>query len=406
MPDVEAPTPPPSTLPLPSIGMQIAFVLILVAAIGGFVAGTSSPKADPKKDAKSTPSPQKEDSAILVDSWTVKEEMRWDVLKEPATVYAVSRVKLSAELEGLVLSNKYQRGDQISGSGVVIALDGTRKELMLKSARSQVQLLDKRIALLRKQMTRMVKLQSSRAISEDAFDRSQTTLDTTIIEKTLAQNQVAMAQKDLRSMTISGPLGFTVLERMVEVGERVRMGQAVAQLADLRRVKIACQIGPDSLRFVHELKDAQDDPNKDNHPKVQFMIRGLYKAGVPHYLDAKIARISPSADPRTRRYLVELETDNPGGILRDGLPAEVVFRRPGKVKEIVIPRESVARAHGLPVVYEIIKNEAKARRVEIVTQRGERFLAIKGIAAGVVLVKGGSSLVNDGSKVRVLETPK
>ncbi|MDF1661013.1 MAG: efflux RND transporter periplasmic adaptor subunit [Planctomycetota bacterium] len=406
MPDAESPTPPPSSMPLPGIGMQIAFVLILVAGIVGFSAGSMSPKDDSAKDKSEVASKEDESPAILVDSWTVKEENRWDVLKEPATIYAVSRVQLSAELEGLVLSNKYQQGDRIEGSGVVITLDGARKALMVQSAQSKVQLLDKRIALLRKQMTRMVKLQGSRTISEDAFDRSQTTLDTTIIEKTLAQNQVAMAQKDLRSMTISGPIGFTVLNRMVEVGERVRMGQPVAQLADLRRVKIACQIGPDSLRFVHELKDAQESSNKDDHPKIQFMIRGLYKAGVPHYLNAKIARISPSADPRTRRYLVELETENPERLLRDGLPAEVIFRRPSTVKEIVIPRETVARAHGLPVVYEIIKDIAKARRIEIITQRGERFLAIKGLKPGVVLVKGGSSLVNDGSKVRVLETRK
>lgn len=406
MPDVEAPKAPSSSVPLPGIGMQIAFVLVLVAALGGFVVGAKAPKEDPKKDKNAGAPKEEESPAILVDSWTVKEEQRWDVLKEPATVYAVSRVKLSAELEGLVLSNKYQRGDEVEGSGVVIALDGTRKALMLKSAQSQVELLDKRITLLRKQMSRMVKLQNSRAISEDAFDRTQTKLDTTIIEKTLAENQVAMAEKDLRSMSISGPVGFTVLDRMVEVGERVRMGQPVAMLADLRRVKIACQIGPDSLRFVHELKDAQDSPNKEKQPKIQFMIRGLYKAGVPHYLDARIARISPAADPRTRRYLVELEAKNPERLLRDGLPAEVIFRRASSVKEIVIPREAVARAHGLPVVYEIIKDVAKARRIEIITQRGERFLAIKGLKPGVVLVKGGSSLVNDGSKVRVLETPK
>lgn len=406
MPDTETPVPPTKALPLPSVGTQIALVLVLVAGSIGFVAGTQSPKESPDKAQKDAAPKKEENPAILVDTWTVKEEQRWDVLKEPATVYAVARVQVSSELEGLVLTNKYQRGDLVQAPGVLITLDGTRKELMLQNAKARVELLDKRIALLRKQMTRMVKLQKSRAVSEDAFDRSQTNLDTTIIEKKLAQTQVAMAQKDLRSMTISGPVGYTVLERMVEVGERVRMGQAVAQLADLRRVKIACQVGPDALRFVHELEEKQDEPESDQSPDIQFMIRGLYKAGVPHYLKAKIARISPAADPRTRRYLVELETDNPERLLRDGLPAEVIFRRPTKIKEVVIPRASIARSHGLPVVYEIVDGKAKARRVEILAERGDRSLAVKGIAAGATIVKGGSSLVNDGSKVRVLETKK
>ena len=405
MPVSETAEASPQKSSLPGIGLQIALIGILVAGALGFAAGSITDSKEAESDAQSS-DVEEVSSAILVDTWTVQAKQRWDLLKEPATVYAVSRVQVASELEGLVLTNKYQQGETISGSGVLLSLDQTRKELMLTSALAKVQLLDKRLELLQKQMNRMTKLQKSVAISEDAFDRSQNSLDTTKIEKQLAITQVAMARTDLESMVVKAPLGFTVLNRMVEPGERVNPGQAVAELADLRRVKIACQIGADSLRFVHELKDAQNDPKSKNKPNIQFMIRGLYKAGIPHYLNARIARISPAADPRTRRFLVELETNNPGELLRDGLPAKVIFRRLSTVKEIVIPRESVAKAHGLPVVYEIIDGKAQARRIEILSEHSQGLLAIKGLKEGVLLVKGGSSLVNDGSKVKILETHK
>jgi RND family efflux transporter MFP subunit len=397
-------------IPLPGVGLQIAIVLILLAGAIGFGAGHMAQSEQREAKKKKTSMLDLEAASIVVNPWLVKEQAFWEELKEPATVYALRQVKISAELQGRVIKNHYQVGDVVSSAGVIVELDKTRKTLALEAANARVQLYNTRIQLLVKQMERMVKLRATNTVSEDELDRQTTALQTARIEKILAENLVAVAQRDLDAMTLSGPSGFTVISRLVEPGEHVSVAQVLVELADLRHVKVACQVAPDRLRYAHEIKCAQEEPEELRSnalaPTVQFMISGLYKRGAPHFINARIARISAAADPRTRRYLMELEAKNPKNILRAGLPAEVILRRKTLRKEVVVPREAVSKAHGLSVVYEIVDSKARARLVKIVAERGEALLAVTGIKAGVQIARGGASLLNDGSEIRVVETQK
>lgn len=136
-------------------------------------------------------------------------------------------------------------------------------------------------------------------------------------EAEVASKSLALAQSQIGKTRIFTPLSGAVLERLVEPGEVLAAGQAVAVVANLSRVKLKLFVSERDLGKV----------------RLGAVARLRVDAFPERYFDARVARIDAQAqftprdihmeDERSRTvYGVTLEAANPDGLLKPGMPAD------------------------------------------------------------------------------------
>jgi RND family efflux transporter MFP subunit len=214
-----------------------------------------------------------------------------------------------------------------------------------------------------------------------------------------ARAQAELAQISLRDTALVAPVSGVVLERKIEVGALVGSGTVGFTLGDVTAVKAVFGV-PDSL--VHRIVMGQP------LAVTTEAFRGAKFTG-------RVTAISPSADPQTRVFDVEVTIANTDGRLRPGMIGAVELS--GDAPE---PGDA---ASGLPAVplAAIVRSEARANQyaVFVLTDKdgaaavqsrpvtlggvhGNLVAVTTGLRPGERVVVMGATLLKDGDAVRVI----
>lgn len=154
-------------------------------------------------------------------------------------------------------------------------------------------------------------------------------------EAEVAAESLALAQSQIGKTRIFTPISGAVLERLVEPGEVLAAGQAVAVVANLSRVKLKLFVSERDLGKV----------------RLGAFARLRVDAFPKRFFDARVARIDAQAqftprdihmeDERSRTvYGVTLEAANPEGLLKPGMPADAWIlwdKRAGWPARLAVP---------------------------------------------------------------------
>ncbi len=254
-------------------------------------------------------------------------------------------VRLGVEIPGRLLENAAVEGQALSAGQLVARLDPGDYALQARRAEAQRRAASVAAAAIapqldvarhhaetaRANLRRYETLAPEGAVSAQEVDAQrnadQAALDQVrVLERQRAQalaqadeaaSTVALAQSQTDKTRIYAPIGGAVLERLVEPGEVVAPGQAVAVMANLARVKLKVFV---SERDLGKLRlGAPVRLRVDAFPGRDFAARVVR-------VDAQ-AQFTPRdvhmADERSRTvYGVTVEAPNPEGLLKPGMPAD------------------------------------------------------------------------------------
>jgi HlyD family secretion protein len=154
-------------------------------------------------------------------------------------------------------------------------------------------------------------------------------------EADVAAENLALARSQLNKTRIFAPISGAVLERLVEPGEVLAAGQAVAVVANLSRVRLKLFVSERDLGKV----------------RLGAVARLRVDSFPERFFTAKVARIDAQAqftprdihmeDERSRTvYGVTLEANNPDGLLKPGMPADAWIlwdKRAGWPARLTVP---------------------------------------------------------------------
>lgn len=277
--------------------------------------------------------------------WTLRPEPQ-----PPQVIYGSGRVeadevRVAVEVPGRVLENAAVEGQALGEGQLVARLEGTdyliqaeravaEREAALRSARQippQINVARHHADTARSDLRRFETLARAGAVSGREVDlqrnanRAAADQVVSLEERQAeagAQAQVAarsvdLARSQLAKTSINAPISGYVLERLVEPGEVVAPGQAVAVLANLGQVKLKLFVNERDLGKV----------------RLGAPARLRVDAFPGRYFVARVARIDAQAqftprdihmeDERSRTvYGVTLEADNPERLLKPGMPAD------------------------------------------------------------------------------------
>jgi membrane fusion protein (multidrug efflux system) len=367
------------------IGVFVCAVIILVAAGG---VGLVYMMPDREEDAQ-----EPEVVPVNVETWPVATVPELaDTLDLSAVVEPEAVVQVAAEVAGRI--EHYATRDQaIEWRGQLIPDRSVLEEGQPIAAGEPIVHLNR--DLLQAQYDRAAaqfeydKREYLRIL--DLYERgttSRTELDDARTRRDIAKALLAEIEQQLDRAVIRAPISGILNRLPMEVGEYAAPGDPVAEIVDVRRMKVAVDV-----------------PEKD----VYFFSVGqaaavLVEAPQARRLTGTITYISELADERTRTSRLEITVDNSDQRLRSGQIVTARLTRRVLHDAIMIPLGSVIPLEQGRVVYVVDADGNAARReVELGFIKGRSVRVLAGVSPGDELIVSGHRYVGPGQPVAVIE---
>lgn len=240
---------------------------------------------------------------------------------------------------------------------------------------------------------RVSSLYSTHSATKPDLDSAQAQLDGTAASVSGAKAQISEAQVALDDCSLRAPFDGQVMKRTVDVGSFVGPATNGFTIANTQLVKAIFGVPDTSIARVRTgqrlmiLTDAFSQP-----------------------FPGRVTVISPSADPKSRVFSVEVTIANPRDELKSGMIASLALdgeRLPQSV--LAVPLSAVVRdprgASGFAVM--IVEGDAeiesaRLQAVEVGDVYGNMVAMNRGIQSGERVITTGVSLIRDGDQVRVI----
>jgi len=207
-------------------------------------------------------------------------------------------------------------------------------------------------------------------------------------ERTLVNAETAhkTALINLEKLNIKVPLNgtFTEIGSFIN-GQRINTGDVIGKV--MRYNKVKCDVNITADDFANVWKGQEVIVTNISRNEEIFV--------------GEVTNISPTIDPVTRTFKVEIVIDNPELHLKSGSFVKVdivVEKRQGVVK---IPKRVISTNSGRDVVFVVENQAAKMIRIVIGLQDSEFAEIIQGLNVGDLLISRGYEALKNNTKVRI-----
>lgn len=231
-----------------------------------------------------------------------------------------------------------------------------------------------------------------RAAPEDSRQRALSLVDSARVRLgywDISPEQIARLEETgevFRTLTVVAPSSGLVMKRMPGLeGMGVQPGMEIFHIADLSSLWLTVEIFEDQVAWVREGTPAEVELT---------YFPGETFRGIVRFLE-------PEFSEKTRTMRVKIEVKNPGGRLRTGMFATVVFEPVAVEGAIVVPSQAVLRTGRRNVVIVALGEGRFAPREVVIGHESEGFTQIlDGVAEGEELVTSSQFLLDSESKLR------
>jgi membrane fusion protein, multidrug efflux system len=354
---------------------SLAIAIGLLVAICAFVFGIKALQI-----VKMVKTPQMM-PAVAVTSAPVKEEDWVPALTAVGSISAVEGAVVSTELGGTVGEIRFENGAEAKKGDVLVRLDVSQEEALLRSAEAEAE-------LARADLERTRDLAKQRVVSKAELDAAESKFRrlTAVVD----QMRSSIAKK-----TIVAPFDGQLGIRQVNVGQMINAGQQVVALTSLDPVYVDFALPEQHLAKLST--GFEVSVRADALPSREFK--------------GKLTAINSMVDPVTRNVPLQGTLQNPDRALHPGMFAKVEVALPETKKTIVIPGSAVSYAPYGDSVFVIEKQkdpktgkESLALRqqfVRIGDARGDFVSVTQGLKAGQEVVSTGVFKLRNGMNVTV-----
>ena len=185
--------------------------------------------------------------------------------------------------------------------------------------------------------------------------------------------------------TVHAPADGIVLERLATQGARFMAGEPLFRIADLSRVWVIAE--------VYERDLARVQPGDAVEVKVDA-VRGRSFAG-------RVGYVYPTLNTATRSVPVRVELDNPEGLLRPGMFAQLDFAPGATLERLLLPASAVIDDGERRVVLRALGDGRFEPVAVTLGERGRELVEVlDGVAAGERVVVSANFLIDSESQLR------
>jgi len=208
----------------------------------------------------------------------------------------------------------------------------------------------------------------------------------------MSEEQIGLVEKagqPQTRITLYAPLNGVIAELAVREGMTVMSGAMLFRLVDLSSVWVNAE--------VPEAQGAWLRPGTAVEARVPSFPGQVFRG--------RLSAILPEVNAATRTLRARVELANPGGRLKPGMFATLVFAQRAGSKALLVPSEAVIRTGERSVVI-VAEGEGKfrPRQVELGFESGGKSEIRKGLSEGAKVVVSGQFLIDSEASLRATGT--
>jgi len=341
--------------------------LMMARRADGQGAGAAAPgthrsgKNDPKPAAPAAPVEVAVVRRGSIDTW----------LETTATLEARNSAVLVARRQGQVMELPAEEGEWVAQGAVLARLDDTDARLAVERAEVALE-------VARHEEERARKMQGEGYMSDKDWDD---------VELRLRTAKVDLDQKrfELSQTRITAPFAGRVVERSINRGETVAVGQACFRLLEYDPV-LARLYFPE--RELDRIRPGQQAALElDAQPGRSFA--------------ARVTLVNPVVDRANGTFKVTLEAPNPGALLRPGCFARVRLKTGSFADALLMPKRGLISEDGEQFVF-VARGDTVARApVTVGAIEGEQAQILAGLSPGDRVVTIGQGGLKPGARIKV-----
>ena len=377
----------------------------------------------------------------LVEVFTAKPENVQVVVEAYGTVEPKEALLLVAQVRGQIVAidSGFVEGGFVKRSTTLIQIDPRtyqlevdRRNVQIKQAEAEIKRLEQEIlnlrarikiaqsdaALAKNEYQRLKQLTDRKVIAQSTLDKAdqqflasrerlqalenQMALTGPQKEQLIAQRDMArvlfeQAELDLEHSAVLTPFDGWVLEKAVEVGQHVNVGQSLGRIYRAGELEVEVQI---------PVKDFKWLPDYDSHQAAVAADVVFENSGRQYTWTGRVVRIKAQMDERTRTLPVVIELDanadpeekQQGLRLRPGMFVSVGIKGKQMEQVFVLPRHLVYPGD---VVYTVEDRRLKFKSVKVLRTHKDSVIVSEGLADGDLIIKTPLSAASDGMLVRI-----
>ncbi|MYI90471.1 MAG: efflux RND transporter periplasmic adaptor subunit, partial [Rhodobacteraceae bacterium] len=228
---------------------------------------------------------------VNVVASTFEQEMVDTSITLTGTTRAARYVDVKSETSGLVISEPFRKGENVSKGDILCELDPGTRLAVLDEAQAQLKSAEINAVTA-------TRLADGGLGSEASKTSAQATLQATLAA-------IDRAEKEISRLTIKAPFDGLLETDAAEVGSLLQTGSLCATIIQL-----------DPIRIIGFVSESDVDKLQIGNPAQARLISGRNVTG-------EVTFISRSADESTRTFKVEITVGNSDLSIRDGLTAEI-----------------------------------------------------------------------------------
>lgn len=234
-------------------------------------------------------------------------------------------------------------------------------------------------------------LLSQNLIATQDLDNASTAYKVAVAQEQAASANYRNAVTQLSYCRIRAPFSGYITRRFFDPGTYVTastnsQSSTLFYLADISKVKIMVDLLEEDVPLISQIQDAEI--TVDAYPNKVF--------------HGRITRVSQQLDLATRTMPVEIDVQNPHGLLKPGMFANVSLLLAKADNAIILPTQVVLKDDSGSYVFTIDKNDIVHKTyVRVGISQDNRDEIVSGITDRNEVVFLGQDLVNEGMKVRV-----
>jgi len=309
-----------------------------------------------------------------------------ETVSSVGAVAALRDVQVSSETAGRVTRVPVNVGDFVKAGQTLAQVDDELKLIAVEQARAQLLAAETNLQKATSDFRRAEMLRASGDIADVELEGSRLAMHAAEAQEKAAAVGLRFAQRQLEDTRIKAPVAGLVAAKNVEVGEMVAPGREVANIVDVRQLKVKVCLPEESIWKVRTGQEAELQTDIDPEQTIKGVVQS-------------VGSKTESATGHT--YPVEiLVQQKRNDALRVGMFAKVKIRTRTAENVIVISKESLTGDPARPAVFVVEGGIARLRPVTLGIRSASSCQVLEGLNPGDKVISFGQNSLKDGSPVR------
>lgn len=362
---------------------------------------------------------------VRVQMIAVEQSQQRRSVQAVGSLLAYDEVVVSSEAEGRVEQVFVDIGDRVAKGQTLARISPVEFELTVEQQKAALQQARARLGLQSTQgelkdvrdAAEVKKAAADLADAEQKYRRAQSLLESGVIARqtfdeaeakfnaakatydvaaqsvenmraSMQQTQATLnlASKRLRDTQIRAPFAGRVKTREITAGQYLKIQSPVVTIVNIDPLRVRLTVPEKMSPWVQVGRDVQ--LTVEAFPGREF--------------SARVSRISPSVDEKSRSFEVEALVPNHSGELKPGSFVKSTIQSEKVDTILSIPYTSATYVYGAYKVFLIEGGKIKEREVKLGDRIGENIEIIEGLKAeDKIAVVGGGQTLKDGMEVEV-----